>query len=218
MRDRRYVGVSCRNAIRRHPGRCNDHPGTHRHPVRRSSIDCRAERGRDSERSRGDECDLAWLLAPRPRLGGAGRIGRVPGHEDETAGFIHGTRAMVLPPGILPNFTAGYEKTYNLGGLSVVAVRATRTVEETITLLYHESFHAFQKTWARSSPDVDYGSIQGLDRPTRQASRWSGACSVTRSDRTNRSHRSRIRLWRCGPPYVAGECGLCAGRASGRAR
>ena len=76
---------------------------------------------------------------------------------------------MVLPQESLPNFTAGYEKTYNLGGLSVVAVRATRTVEETITLLYHESFHAFQKTWARSSPDVDYGSIQGL-RPAHAAS------------------------------------------------
>ena len=65
-------------------------------------------------------------------------------------------------PESLPNFTASYEKNYNLGRLSVVAVRATRTVEETITLLYHESFHAFQKTWVSASADVDYGVIQGL--------------------------------------------------------
>ena len=65
-------------------------------------------------------------------------------------------------PESLPNFTASYEKNYKLGGLSVVAVRAKRTVDETITLLYHESFHAFQKTWGSASADVDYGVIQGL--------------------------------------------------------
>ena len=69
----------------------------------------------------------------------------------------------------LPNFTAAFVLDYRLGDLSMVAVRAKRTVEETVALLYHESFHAFQKTWAASSPHLDYGSIQDF-RPAHAAS------------------------------------------------
>ena len=100
----------------------------------------------------------------------------------------------------LPNFTAAFVLDYRLGDLSMVAVRAKRTVEETVALLYHESFHAFQKTWAASSPHLDYGSIQDLPvLPMRQALRWSGVCSATRSGQTDRSNRSRNRHWRFGP-------------------
>ena len=60
----------------------------------------------------------------------------------------------------LPNFTADFQLDYRLGDLSLVAVRAKRTVEQTAALLYHESFHAFQHTWTSSPPHVDYGSIQ----------------------------------------------------------
>lgn len=62
----------------------------------------------------------------------------------------------------LPTFTAGFELDYSLGGLRLVAIRAVRTAEQTAATLYHESFHAFQKTWAVPSPHVDYGSIQNL--------------------------------------------------------
>jgi len=62
----------------------------------------------------------------------------------------------------LPNFTAGFELDYNLDGLHLVAIRAVRTAEQTAAMLYHESFHTFQKTWAVSAPHVDYGSIQNL--------------------------------------------------------
>ena len=60
----------------------------------------------------------------------------------------------------LPNFTADFQLDYRLGDLSLVAARAKRTVESTVALLYHESFHAFQRSWTSSSPHVDYGSIQ----------------------------------------------------------
>ena len=62
----------------------------------------------------------------------------------------------------LPNFTAAFELQYRLGDLRLVAVRAKRTVEETVAMLYHESFHVFQHAWAKSSPPVDYGSIQNV--------------------------------------------------------
>ena len=62
----------------------------------------------------------------------------------------------------LPNFTAGFEMNYRLGDLRLVAARARPSVERTVALLYHESFHVFQKTWAGLANPVDYGSIQNL--------------------------------------------------------
>ncbi len=62
----------------------------------------------------------------------------------------------------LPNFTAGFELDYRLGDLRLVAARAKRTVEQTVALLYHESFHVFQRTWTTSAAAVDYGSTTGF--------------------------------------------------------
>ena len=62
----------------------------------------------------------------------------------------------------LPNFTAGFEMNYRLGDLRLLAARARPSVERTVALLYHESFHVFQKTWAGLANPVDYGSIQNL--------------------------------------------------------
>jgi len=62
----------------------------------------------------------------------------------------------------LPNFTAGFELDYRLGDLRLVAVRAKHTVEQTVALLYHESFHVFQRTWTTSAAAVDYGSVTGF--------------------------------------------------------
>ena len=62
----------------------------------------------------------------------------------------------------LPNFTAGFETNYRMGDLRLVAARAQPSVEQTISLLYHESFHVFQRTWAGLADHVDYGSIQNL--------------------------------------------------------
>lgn len=69
----------------------------------------------------------------------------------------------------LPDFGAGFELQYPLGDLRIVAVRAKPSVEQTVSLLYHEAFHEFQRGWEDPASVVDYGTI-GSFLPTQAAS------------------------------------------------